>query len=242
MTSFRQIAVQGVLGFVGAVAAVWWLSEEELESPEPEEAGEVVRHEKTERSVVVGVSSTTSMVKVDRTGAGEESRLMSVGEKLQALGEGARAVPAPVARPDEDAGAPAFAPPTEVADRRPENRRIESRRGELPFTWKTPVARTGFEEDRARRLAKNDAPAFVPHEPAELPAERTKWQPALKGLGVNTWSYRVVRISKHAYRVNAYFVFADGRSFMYSTTTLNGYPAAPTLVRDWLAGNPSEEV
>lgn len=243
MTSLRQIVFYGILGAVFSAVALWWLTEDGTEAleAEPDEASGLVQHEKTERSMVVGVSSLTSMVRVNQTGAEKECRVMSVGEKLQTLGEGARAAPAPAVRPTEDAGAPSPALRVEVSDRRRENRRVEPVRDELPITGKTLVQRRDVEENRVRHHVEHDAPAFVPHEPAGLSAERTRWHPELKGLGVNMWSYRVVRISECAYRVNAFFAFADGRSFMYSTTTQNGYPAAPALVRDWLANNPSKE-
>lgn len=243
MTSLRQIAVYGVLGVIVAALVFWWLTEDGAETldAEQDETGGLVRHEKTERSMVVGVSSLSSMVKVNPTGAEKECRHMTVGEKLQTLGEGARAAPALAARPTEDAGAPSSALRTEVADRRPENRRIESVRHELSMKRETPVPRQEVEESLTRCLEKNEAPAFVPHEPTGLPAERTRWHPVLKSLGVKTWTYRVVRISEHAYRVNAFFAFEDGRTFMYSTTTLNGYPAAPVLVQEWLANNPCKE-
>ena len=226
------------------MVALCWLTEDGTDAlkAEQDETSGLIQHEKTERSMVVGAASLTSMVKVDRTNAEKECRLMSVGEKLQTLGDGARAAPAPAARPGEDAGAPSSALRTEVADRRPENRRIESVRDELSMKRETPVPCQEVEKSLTRCLEKNEAPAFVPHEPTGLSAERTSWNPVLKGLGVNTWTYRVVRISEHVYRVNAFFAFADGRSFMYSTTTQGGYPAAPVLVQDWLAKNPSEEV
>lgn len=243
MTSLRQIAVYGVLGVIVAALVFWWLTEDGAETLEAEqdETSGLIQHEKTERSMVVGVSSLSSMVKVNPTGAEKECRHMTVGEKLQTLGEGARAAPAPAARPTEDAGAPSPALRTEVGDRRRETQRIEPRQDELPITGKTPVIGQDAEGIRVRRPVAQDTPAFVPHEPAELPAERTKWHPMLKALGVNTWSYRVVRISEHAYRVNAFFAFEDGRTFMYSTTTQGGYPAAPVLVQEWLAKNPLEE-
>ena len=244
MTSLRQIVLYGVLGAVFAVVALCWLTEDGTDAlkAEQDETSGLIQHEKTERSMVVGAASLTSMVKVDRTNAEKECRLMSVGEKLQTLGEGARAAPAPAARPGEDAGAPSPALRTEVGDRRRETQRIEPRQDELPITRKTPVLEQNAEGIRVRSLAAQNAPAFVPHEPTGLSAERTRWNPVLKGLGVNTWTYRVVRISEHVYRVNAFFAFADGRSFMYSTTTQGGYPAAPVLFQDWLAKNPSEEV
>lgn len=243
MTSLRQIAVYGVLGVIVAALVFWWLTEDGAETleAEQEETGDLARHEKTERSMVVGVSSLTSMVKVNHADAEKECRLMSVGEKMQTLGEGARAAPAPAARLDKDAGAQSPALRTEVVDRRRESRRIESVREELPITRKVSVLGLDVGENRARRLAEKDTLAFVPHEPAELPAERTRWQPVLKCLGVNTWTYRVVRISEYAYRVNAFFAFADGRSFVYSTTTQGGYPAAPVVVQEWLANNPCKE-
>lgn len=91
-------------------------------------------------------------------------------------------------------------------------------------------------EARGFRVAEMERRnAFVPYVPERFYADRTVWTVELTKLGVVTWSYHVLQVGPHSFRVNAYFMFENGKNFSYSATTQNVYPPAPQLVKDWLA-------
>lgn len=239
----HQSVLVAVVAVVIACMAFWWLFDEEPETaadPGTEGLASVLQ-KNLERPRVVGRLDVESMVRVSQSGERDEGMVpMSVEEKLRTLDEGVRAAPAPAGRVPS---CPDASPPpssTVVCRHRAECGDVMKEDEKEPLKLLTLSGGTS-DRRRAREQGPSE-PVFVPKVPKEFYAERLKWHPQLQELGVANWSYQVIQVSLHSYRVNAYFSFDDGRKFIYSATTVQNYPAAPSLVRDWLAKNSQEVI
>lgn len=249
MTAVRHFILTLLILLIGG-AFIWFF----MDVPEDELVGAmaVFEHPATNTSPIVvgksdlgharivGEAPQEGMVKIQAPKTPTPSdQAASRLPDVNALIEQAQAVAATPAPPPKDPAAPAVAPrakptpPTTEALPEAPKMSLQERLN--------AIEEEALQRARDAQQQRSVKKAFVPHVPPRFYADRSRWMAELPRMGVTTWHYQVFQISEHAYRVNAFFAFEDGRSFTYSDICLHNYPEASTLVRDWLSRNTSEK-